>query len=74
MLTEHSVNAFFDDDDTIPRDSELVRTMEEGDAPIDFEEDIEDDMMIEGEDIDYIDDFDDEDEVTNSDILTPDDF
>ena len=71
---EIDIDASLDDDDTIPRDSELVRTMEEGDAPIDFEEDIEDDMMIEGEDIDYIDDFDDEDEVTNSDILTPDDF
>ena len=72
---EIDIDASLDDDDTIPRDSELVRTMEEGDAPIDFEEDLEDDMMIEGEDIDYIDDFDEEEEeVTNSDILTPDDF
>ncbi len=71
---EIDIDASLDDDDPIPRDSELVRTMEEGDAPIDFEEDIEDDMMIEGEDIDYIDDFDDEEEETNSDILTPDDF
>ncbi len=72
---EIDIDASLDDEDTIPRDSELVRTMEEGDAPIDFEEDLEDDMMIEGEDIDYIDDFDEEEEeVTNSDILTPDDF
>ena len=70
---EIDIDASLDDDDTIPRDSELVRTMEEGDAPIDFEEDLEDDMLVEGEDIDYIDDFEDE-EVVDSDILTPDDF
>ena len=67
------IDASLDDDDIIPRDSEIVKTMEEGDAPIDFEEDLEDDMLIEGEDIDYIDDF-EEEEVADRDILTPDDF
>ncbi len=67
------IDASLDDDDIIPRDSEIVKTMEEGDAPIDFEEDLEDDMLIEGEDLDYIDDF-EEEEVADRDILTPDDF
>ena len=67
------IDASLDDDDIIPRDSEIVKTMEEGDAPIDFEEDFEDDMLIEGEDLDYIDDF-EEEEVADRDILTPDDF
>ncbi|MBR4720806.1 MAG: DNA-directed RNA polymerase subunit beta [Clostridia bacterium] len=70
---EIDIDASLDDEEIIPRDSEIVRTMEEGDAPIDFEEDIDDDMIIEGEDLDYIDDF-EEDEVVDSDILTPDDF
>ena len=70
---EIDIDASLDDEDIIPRDSELVRTMEEGDAPIDFDEDLEDDMLVEGEDIDYIDDF-EEDEDIDRDILTPDDF
>jgi DNA-directed RNA polymerase subunit beta len=70
---EIDIDASLDDEDTVPRDSELVRTMEEGDAPIDFDEDLEDDMLVEGEDIDYIDDF-EEDEDIDRDILTPDDF
>ena len=70
---EIDIDASLDDEEIIPRDSEIVRTMEEGDAPIDFEEDIDDDMIIDGEDLDYIDDF-AEDEVVDRDILTPDDF
>ena len=70
---EIDIDASLDDEDTMPRDSELVRTMEEGDAPVDFDEDLEDDMLVEGEDIDYIDDF-EEDEDIDRDILTPDDF
>ncbi|MBQ6908307.1 MAG: DNA-directed RNA polymerase subunit beta, partial [Clostridia bacterium] len=70
---EIDIDASLDDEEIIPRDSEIVRTMEEGDAPIDFEEDIDDDMIVEGEDLDYIDDFAEED-IVDRDILTPDDF
>jgi len=71
---EIDIDISLDEDDVAPRDSELVKTMEEGDAPIDFEEDIEDDMLVEGEDIDYVDDYGDEDEEIDRNMITPDDF
>ena len=56
------------------RDSELIETMEAGDAPISFDEDSDDDMLEEefGDDFGFEDD-DDFEEETRS-IITPDDF
>ncbi len=59
---EIDIDISLDDDDTIPRDSELIRTMEEGDAPLDFDEDIENDMLVEDFDEDDYDDEDDEED------------
>ncbi len=73
---EIDIDASLDEDD-IPRESELVRTMEEGDVPLDFEEDLEDDMMIEDIDDDdygFDDNTDEDDDLVDSDIITPDDF
>ncbi len=73
---EIDIDASLDEDD-IPRESELIRTMEEGDVPLDFEEDLEDDMLIEDMDDDdygFDDNTDDDEGLIDSDIITPDDF
>ncbi len=69
---EIDIDLSLDDDEPAPRDSELVKTMEEGDVPIDFDEDIEDEMLVEGEDIEY-DDFDEEENI-DLDKITLEDF
>lgn len=73
---EIDLNASLDDDDTPAPDRELVATMEESDAPISFEDDIEDEMGIEeidDDDYSYIDD-EDEEEAEDDGLLSPDDF
>ena len=71
---EIDIDASLDEDD-IPRDSELVQTMEEGDVPLNFDEDIEDDMILEDIDEDGF-EYDDEDTDNFEDdgIITPEDF
>ena len=71
---EIDLDASLDDDDTPAPDSELIATMEEGDVPISFEDDIEDEMGIEdiGDDYSYMEDEDEED--TNDGLISPDDF
>jgi len=71
---EIDLDASLDDDDTPAPDRDLIATMEEGDAPISFEDDIEDEMSIEDIDDDYS-YMDDEDEEDNNDgLISPDDF
>jgi len=71
---EIDIDISLDDDDSVVRDSELIETMEAGDAPINFDEDIEDEMLLEGDDDSYdFDDDEDYEEETRS-IITPDDF
>ena len=73
---EIDIDISLDDDDSVIRDSELIETMEAGDAPINFDEDIEDDMLLEDmddEDYGFDDDEDDFEEETRN-IITPDDF
>ncbi len=71
---EIDIDASLDEDD-IPRDSELVQTMEEGDVPLNFDEDIEDDMILEEMDEDGF-EYDDEDadDFEDDGIITPEDF
>ena len=71
---EIDIDLSLDDDDSVMRDSELIETMEAGDAPISFDEDSDDDMLEEefGDDFGFEDD-DDFEEETRS-IITPDDF
>ncbi|MGN1093239.1 MAG: DNA-directed RNA polymerase subunit beta, partial [Monoglobaceae bacterium] len=70
---EIDLDASLDDDDSALQDRDLIATMEEGDTPIDFEEDIEDEMTLEDMDDDF-EFMDDEDEDIDDNILTPDDF
>jgi len=71
---EIDIDLSLDDDDSVMRDSELIETMEAGDAPINFDEDGDDDMSEEdfGDDFGYDDDEDFEEETRS--IITPDDF
>ncbi len=70
---EIDIDATMDDDDSITKDSELISTMEEGDVP--FEEDLENDMLLDDEDYSYDDEDDDEvEEDFDDSIITPDDF
>ena len=71
---EIDLDASLDDDDSPAPDSELIATMEEGDVPISFEDDIEDEMGIEdiGDEYSYMDDEDEEDD--NDGLISPDDF
>ncbi len=72
---EIDLDIALDDDDSAPVSSELIETMESGDVPIDFDEDIEEDMLLEDmEDDDYTYDDDESDDYVESDIITPDDF
>ncbi len=67
-----------DDDDAVTKDNELISTMEEGDVP--YEEDLENDMLLDEEDDFSYDDVDDaidednEDDDFDDNIITPDDF
>ncbi len=70
---EIDLDASLDDDDSPMPDRDLVATMEEGDVPISFEDDIEDEMSIEDIDDDYS-YMDDEEEDENDGLLSPDDF
>ncbi len=70
---EIDLDASLDDDDSPMPDSDLVATMEEGDVPISFEDDIEDEMSIEDIDDDYS-YMDDEEDSAEDDLLSPDDF
>jgi hypothetical protein len=70
---EIDLDASLDDDDTPMPDRDLVATMEEGDVPISFEDDIEDEMSIEDIDDDYS-YMDDEEDDDNDGLLSPDDF
>ncbi len=71
---EIDLDIALDDDDSMPASSELIETMEEGDVRLDFDEDLEEDMILEDmDDDDYA--YDDEpDDYVESDIITPDDF
>ena len=71
---EIDIDATMDDDDSVTKDSELISTMEEGDVP--FEEDIENDMLLDDEDDFSYDDEDaiDEEDDFDENIITPDDF
>ncbi len=71
---EIDLDASLDDDDTPAPDRDLIATMEEGDVPISFEDDIEDEMSIEDidDDYSYMDDEDEEDD--NDGLISPDDF
>ena len=71
---EIDLDASLDDDDSPIPDRDLIATMEEGDVPISFEDDIEDEMSIEDidDDYSYMDDEDDEDD--NNGLISPDDF
>ncbi|MBO5060139.1 MAG: DNA-directed RNA polymerase subunit beta [Clostridia bacterium] len=71
---EIDIDASLDDDDSALRDSELIETMEEGDVPLSFDEDIEDEMTLEEIDDEDFGFDDEEDEDIERDILTPDDF
>ncbi len=71
---EIDLDASLDDDDSPAPDRDLIATMEEGDVPISFEDDIEDEMSIEDIDDDYS-YMDDEGEEDNNDgLISPDDF
>ena len=70
---EIDLDASLDDDDSPMPDRDLVATMEEGDVPLSFEDDIEDEMSIEDIDDDYS-YMDDEEEDENDGLLSPDDF
>ncbi len=70
---EIDLDASLDDDDSPMPDRDLVATMEEGDVPISFEDDIEDEMSIEDIDDDYS-YMDDEEEDAGDGLLSPDDF
>ncbi|MDD6213672.1 MAG: DNA-directed RNA polymerase subunit beta [Firmicutes bacterium] len=78
---EVNIDNALDDDDNMPKD-DLIGTMEEGDAPVDFSSGIEDDMLLDDIDDDDNDDeldgidFDDEDDLSmeNDNIITPDDI
>ena len=54
LVEEIDLDASLDDDDTPMPDRDLVATMEEGDVPISFEDDIEDEMSIEDIDDEFI--------------------
>ena len=71
---EIDLDASLDDDDTPAPDRDLIATMEEGDVPISFEDDIEDEMSIEDidDDYSYMDDEDEED--NNNGLISLDDF
>ena len=70
---EIDLDASLDDDDSPMPDRDLVATMEEGDVPLSFEDDIEDEMSIEEIDDDYS-YMDDEEEDEGDGLLSPDDF
>ena len=70
---EIDLDASLDDDDSPMPDSDLIATMEEGDVPLSFEDDIEEEMSIEDIDDDYS-YMDDEEEDAGDGLLTPDDF
>ncbi len=70
---EIDLDASLDDDDSPMPDSDLIATMEEGDVPLSFEDDIEDEMSIEDIDDDYS-YMDDEEEDATDGLLSMDDF
>ncbi|MBR5809491.1 MAG: DNA-directed RNA polymerase subunit beta, partial [Clostridia bacterium] len=70
---EIDLDASLDDDDSPMPDSDLIATMEEGDVPLSFEDDIEEEMSIEDIDDDYS-YMDEEEEDENDGLLSPDDF
>jgi len=70
---EIDLDASLDDDDSPMPDRDLVATMEEGDVPLTFEDDIEDEMSIEEIDDDYS-YMDEEEEDRSNGLLSLDDF
>jgi len=71
---EIDLDASLDDDDSPMPDGELIATMEEGDVPISFDDDIEDEMSIEDMDDDYSYMDDEDEEESNDGLISLDDF